>query len=130
MPDPESREDAPEAASRRRAILIVWIWARICAALGVLVTVAIVADIVYGLTRPSGDTGGAMGAGIILMTLFSAWVPLGLFSLIGALLSLMAWRHHPSRDTKAAFWLCLGTPIAGGVLCGALWLSFLIFDWF
>jgi hypothetical protein len=105
-------------------------WGRVSATLGVGLILAIAADMVFGLTLPLGDTGEAMAVGILMALLLLAWVPVGLFSLVGAVLSAMAWREHPSREARTAFWLCLGTAIAGVMVCGGLLLSFRLFHWF
>jgi hypothetical protein len=120
MPNPEDRESACESASGRKQIETAKWWGRICGTLGVLLMLAIVADIVYG------ETGGGLAAGIVMFRLFQAWVPVGLFSLIGAVLSLIAWRKHLSQEARTAFWLCLGPPIAAALL----WLSIMLFDCF
>jgi hypothetical protein len=108
----------------RGNLILVAKWSgRISAASSALLIVAMLADHVVGITRRPGDTGGALGAGIVMLYLLMCWAPVGLICLVGAATSLIAWLKYSSREGRTAFWLSLGGPLIGAGFFGFILLT-------
>jgi hypothetical protein len=103
-----------------RTQVMKWL-GRLNVTLGTLLVVAMTADFVYGSTRPNGDIGGGMLAGILMLYLFMAWIPVGFICLVGAALSFVVWKKYSNQEARTAFWLSLGCPIAGVICFSLVW---------
>ncbi len=78
-----------------------------------LLILAIMATTVWAFTIRPGGPGGAMGLGMAFIVLFPlALIPVGLFCLVGAVLSGVALRRHSTPAARIGLWLALGGPLA------------------
>ena len=121
-PDPENST----LDNRKKLGLRAKWWGLLSAKLCGLLILATLATTILAFTIRDGDTGGAMGVGMLFfLTIPMASIPVGLICLVGTVLSLVAIRNHPSPEARTALVLSLVSP-AAVIVCYALCLAIIL----